>query len=26
VRGPMAAGPQGGGNAFAEALKGKFGR
>ncbi|MFN6924890.1 MAG: Tex family protein [Tabrizicola sp.] len=26
VRGPMQAGPQGGGNAFAEALKGKFGR
>jgi uncharacterized protein len=26
VRGPMAAGPQGGGNAFADALKGKFGR
>ncbi|WP_135450250.1 Tex family protein [Tabrizicola caldifontis] len=26
ARGPMQAGPQGGGNAFAEALKGKFGR
>jgi uncharacterized protein len=26
VRGPMQVGPQGGGNAFAEALKGKFGR
>ncbi len=26
VRGPMQAGPQGGGNAFADALKGKFGR
>jgi uncharacterized protein len=26
VRGPMEAGPQGGGNAFADALKGKFGR
>ena len=26
VRGPMNAGPQGGGNAFAEALKGKFGK
>jgi uncharacterized protein len=26
VRGPMQSGPQGGGNAFADALKGKFGR
>ena len=26
ARGPMQAGPQGGGNAFADALKGKFGR
>jgi uncharacterized protein len=26
VRGPMESGPQAGGNAFAEALKGKFGR
>jgi protein Tex len=26
VKGPMQAGPQGGGNAFADALKGKFGR
>jgi uncharacterized protein len=26
VRGPVEAGPQGGGNAFADALKGKFGR
>ncbi len=26
VRGPMQSGPHGGGNAFAEALKGKFGR
>jgi uncharacterized protein len=26
VRGPMQSGPQSGGNAFADALKGKFGR